>query len=208
LALRLTALLVTAVVAYVGVTGLQVALAAGRDQRAAADVIVVLGAAQYDGRPSPVFRARLDHALTLYRQGVAPSIAVTGGQRPEDRVTEATAARNYLFDHGVPEEAILRVPEGSSTWESLSATALALRQRGLTDVVLVSDPPHALRTKLIGEGLGLSVQLSPTPTSPAGLETVLRQAARETAAVALGRLLGHRRLADLDRRLAAGRAQS
>lgn len=199
LGLRLLCLVVVITLAYVAFTGLQVIAAAREDERAPADVIVVLGAAQYDGRPSPVFRARLDHALELYREGVAPLILVTGGQRPDDRLTEATAARNYLFNQGVPEEAILRVPEGSNTWESLSAAALVLRNRDLMDVVLVSDPPHALRTELIASGFGLSVQLSPTHTSPAGRETVMRQTARETAAVALGRLVGHRRLANFNR---------
>lgn len=196
-------LAVAVAVVYVGVTAAQVWAAGSADQREPADVIVVLGAAQYDGRPSPVFQARLDHALLLHEQGVAPYVAVTGGKQPDDRWTEASAAYNYLTDRGVGDAAILRIPDGRGTWESLAATARILRERGLERVTLVSSPTHALRTKVIAEDLGLTAQVSPAQADPAGFRRRVRDGARETAAVAIGRLVGHRRLANLDRMLAA-----
>ena len=106
---------------YLSVTFVQVWRAARRDDARPSDAIVVLGAAQYDGRPSPVLAARLDHAIDLYDDGIAPVIVVTGGRQPGDRFTEATAAANYLHDHGVPDDAILRETTGRSSWESLDA---------------------------------------------------------------------------------------
>jgi uncharacterized SAM-binding protein YcdF (DUF218 family) len=201
--LKVTGLVIALAVAYLGLTAGQVLAAANTDQREAADAIVVLGAAQYDGRPSPVFQSRLDHALLLYRSGVAPAIAVTGGKQPDDRWTEASVAYNYLAERGVGDAAILRIPDGVDTWESLAATARILRERGLDRVVLVSSPMHALRTKVIATELGLSAQISPTRSDPAGAQRRLRSGARETVAVAVGRLVGHRRLANLNRLLLA-----
>ncbi len=192
LALVLLALL------YLGVTAAQVVQASARDERGPADAIVVLGAAQYDGTPSPVFAARLDHALALWEEGAATTIAVTGGGQPGDTRTESSAAADYLLVRGVPESALLREVDAQTTYESLSATARLLRARDLERVVLVSDPTHALRTELIAEQLGLDAQVSPTRTSPAGTQTLLRQGARETLAVAVGRLVGHRRLPVLE----------
>ena len=97
---------------YIGITFVQVWLASRHDGAKAADAIVVLGAAQYDGRPSPVLTARLDHALDLWKQGLAPVIVVTGGKRPGDRFTEATASANYLLERGVPDDKILREVQG------------------------------------------------------------------------------------------------
>ena len=99
-----------------------------RTQRGPSDAIVVLGAAQYDGRPSPVLAARLDHALELYDDGVAPMIVVTGGRQPGDRFTEATASATYLHEHGVPDAAILRETTGRSSWESLAAAGAVPRR--------------------------------------------------------------------------------
>ena len=196
-ALRIAVVVVLIAVIYVGITAVQVYAAGRRDERAPADAVVVLGAAQYDGRPSPVFQARLDHALALYAERVAPQVVVTGGKQASDRVTEAFTAYDYLRDRGVPDDALLVVTDGRDTWESLAATARVLDERGLRRVVLVSDPTHALRTQVIAESLGLHAQVSPTDTSPAGSATRLRQTARETVAVALGRIVGHRRLANL-----------
>ena len=131
---------------YLSVTFFQVWRAAGSDEPAPSDAIVVLGAAQYDGTPSPVLAARLDHALDLYDDGVAPMIVVTGGRQPGDRFTEATAGATYLHAHGVPDDAILRETSGRSSWESLAAAAQFLKDKDMTRVVLVSDPyprgPH------------------------------------------------------------------
>ena len=126
------------VAAYLAGTFLQVWFAAGRDDAPKrAEAIVVLGAAQYNGRPSPVLRARLDHALMLYRAGVAPMIIVTGGRQPGDRTTEASASASYLMAHGVPDARLRREVQGTNTWESLAATARFLRRDGVRDVVLV-----------------------------------------------------------------------
>lgn len=201
-ALRLAGLLVAVGLVYLGMTGLQVWGAGRLDERAPADAIVVLGAAQYDGRPSPVLAARLDHALALYQQGVAPYVVVTGGRRPGDRWTEASTAYNHLARRGVPDAALLRITEGSDTWQELAATDLALTERGLDRVVLVSSPSHALRTRVVAEELGLRAQVSPTRSDPADRGTDLGETAQETAAVAVGRLVGHRRLANLNRQLA------
>jgi uncharacterized SAM-binding protein YcdF (DUF218 family) len=183
---------------YIGITFVQVWLASRHDGATAADAIVVLGAAQYDGRPSPVLTARLDHALDLWKQGLAPIIVVTGGKRPGDRFTEATASANYLIDHGVPDAQILREVQGTSSWESLAAAARILRERGLSEVILVSDPYHALRIGGIARELGLTAHVSPTRTSPIGGGAAFKHMVKETGAVALGRIVGYRRLLRLE----------
>jgi uncharacterized SAM-binding protein YcdF (DUF218 family) len=185
-------LLVVAVVliGYYLVTFVQVWRAAESDDRRRSEAIVVLGAAQYDGVPSSVFAARLDHAADLYRDGVAPTVVVTGGRQPGDRFTEASAGASYLHDEGVPDEAILRETTSSNSWESLSASARFLQARGIDRVVLVSDPFHSLRIDLIADELGFDAVTSPTPTSPiSGFDEFLRYAA-EALKVAVGRIFG------------------
>ncbi len=118
-------------------------MAARRDDARKADAIIVLGAAEFDGRPSAILAARLDHAIDLYRRGIAPVVVVTGGKQPGDRFTEAGVGAAYLHDRRVPESAILRETTGRSSWESLAAAARFLKQRHLTNVVLVSDPYHS-----------------------------------------------------------------
>lgn len=198
---RIASVVVLCLVAYIGVTAVQVWATSRRDERGPAEAIIVLGAAQYDGAPSPVFRARLDHALELWRAGVAPIVSVTGGGRPGDRSTEARAAAEYLLARGMSDEDILREVDARNTWESLAATARFLRPRGLDRVVLVSDPSHMHRIATIAEDVGLDADVSPTRTSPTVGLAALRQGARETVAVAAGRLVGHRRLTNLDRLL-------
>lgn len=183
---------------YVGVTFVQVWMASRHDGATNADAIVVLGAAQYDGRPSPVLEARLDHALELWQQGLAPLIVVTGGKRQGDRFTEATASANYLLQHGVPDAQILREVQGTSSWESLAAAARILRERGLNEVILVSDPYHALRIGGIADELGLNAHVSPTHTSPISGGSELKHMVKETGAVAVGRIIGYRRLLSLE----------
>jgi uncharacterized SAM-binding protein YcdF (DUF218 family) len=181
-------------VAYVGVTFLQVWQASGRDGARDAQAIVVLGAAQYDGRPSPALEKRLDHALALYEQGRAPMVVVTGGRQTGDRFTEATAGYNYLRRHGVPDDAIRKEVQGRTTYESLAAVARFLRTEDVDDVVLVSGPAHAKRLAGIADSVGLHAAISPSDGSPD-----LRSLVRETAAVSAGRLVGYRRLERLDR---------
>lgn len=136
------------------------------DQRYAADAIVVLGAAQYDGRPSPVFQARLDHGAELYREGWAALIVVTGGIVPGDRVSEATAGRRYLLGLGIPTDSIVVQAEGRSTAGSMDAVAGWLRGQGHDRVLLVSDPFHLARLRFEARRLGLDAWTSPTATSP------------------------------------------
>ena len=189
----LAAVVVVALVYYL--VGLyQVWRSARSDEARAADAIVVLGAAQYDGRPSPVLAARLDHALALWEQGYAPRIVVTGGKQEGDRFTEATASAEYLMSRGVPDSAILREVQGSSTWESLAATARILRNRGLESVLVVSDPYHSLRARETARELGLDAHASPTSTSPVQGWAEWKRMLREAAGVSLARFIGYRRL--------------
>jgi len=176
-------------VVYVGFTFIQVLVASGRDQRETVDAIVVLGAAQYDGAPSPVLAGRLDHAYELWLDGVAPLVVTTGSNQEGDRFTEGFAGFEYLRFEGIPEDELLVITDGSSTWEQLAATARQLRARDLDSVVMVSDPYHTLRLTQIASEVGLSATVSSTEGSAS-----LRQLVRETAAVSLGRILGYRRV--------------
>jgi uncharacterized SAM-binding protein YcdF (DUF218 family) len=197
LAFKILAAVRAALVLYRGITFVQVGRAARRDEARPTEAIVVLGAAQYQGRPSPVLRARLDHAVALWRRRLAPVIVVTGGRQPGDRFTEATAAANYLLARGVPDQAVLREVSGLSSWQSLAATATFLRERDIRRVLLVSDPFHSYRIGAIAEELGLDAHTSPTRNSPIGGTTEARYMLRETAAVALGRVIGFRREAGI-----------
>jgi uncharacterized SAM-binding protein YcdF (DUF218 family) len=158
-------------------SGLAVAIVAGlasfriwqqgdRDEQRAVDAIVVLGAAQYDGQPSPVFEARLDHAVRLWRDGLAEAFVVTGGKLPGDRTTEAAVARRYAIDHDVPADAIFGEDEGHNTLASLRAVAAEMQRRGMDSALFISDPTHMLRVLRIAEDLGIEAYGSPTPTSP------------------------------------------
>ena len=137
-----------------------------RDDQRPAGAIVVLGAAQYDGRPSAVFAARLDHAVKLYLAGTAPWLVVTGGKLPGDRTTEAAVARAYALERGVPPDRILMEDTGRSTLESLRSVGVILRQEGIHDAVFVSDRTHMLRVLRMARDQGITAYGSPTPTSP------------------------------------------
>lgn len=187
---RLALVVVGLGLVYAAATTVQVWWMSRSDDRRPAEAIVVLGAAQYNGRPSPVLEARLDHALELWREGVAPLVVVTGGNQPGDLFTEATAAAAYLGARGVPDSAVRREVQGTSSYESLAATARFLRAEGVDDVVLVSDGLHAARIDAIADELGLDATVSPVP--PTGTEWT--RLARESAGVAVGRLIGFRRL--------------
>lgn len=197
LAVRIGAIVLASTLFYLAVTFVQVWQAAGRDQSRKVQAIVVLGAAQYDGRPSPVLRARLDHTVDLYRRGLARNVVVTGGKQQGDRVTEATVSADYLTRHGVPESAILREVQGRSSWQQLAAAATFLKRRGITKVLLVSDGFHAARIGAIAHELGLDGYTSPAPGSPIHGVGKLPYVGRETLAVAAGRLLGFRRMAGI-----------
>ena len=131
-----------------------------------ADAILVLGAAQYNGRPSPVLRARLDHALELYRQGLAPRLVFTGGVGAGDSLSEGEVARRYAEEHGVPPEAILLEREGTTSAESVSAAAALMRARGLESALVVSDPFHMLRLELLARRAGIRPYRAPAQGSP------------------------------------------
>lgn len=186
-----SAALVAVVVMYVGVTAGQVWWASRQDDGRPAAAIVVMGAAQWNGVPSPVLARRLDHAADLYAQGVAPVVIVTGGKQVGDRVTQGYAGYRYLRSKGVPDEAIKVEVDGTNSFEELSASAGILRRAGAgDDVVIVTDRYHALRAQEIAEEVGLRAGVSPTGTTGS-----VGQYARETVAVAIGRIVSFRRLA-------------
>ena len=176
-------------VAYLAVTYFQVWNTSRADDARPADAIVVLGAAQYSGTPSPALAGRLDHALALYDEGMAPLVVVTGGGQEGDITTEAKTGYDYLRDRGVPDEAILLEVDGTSTYESLRAAKRFLQPRNVDDVILVSDPSHSHRARDIAEEVGLVAVVSPT-----GAPTTTSQLVRETGAVAAGQLITYRRL--------------
>lgn len=136
------------------------------DQRYSADAIVILGAAQYNGRPSPVLQARLDHGAELFREGWAEQIVVTGGIVAGDRMSEATAGQRYLVSIGIPPEDVVVQAEGRNTAGSMDAVAAWLLGEGRDRVILVSDPFHLARLRLEARRLGLEAYTSPTTTSP------------------------------------------
>ena len=159
------------------------------DQARNVDAIVVMGAAQYDGRPSPVLAARLDQVVELWNEGYAPLIITSGYKQPGDRFTEAESSRNYLVDRGVPATAIVQVG-GTNSYETLREVRDAVRARGGESVLLVTDPYHSLRVRMISQELGLTAYVSPTRTSPVqGTDEFLREM-REAAGVAVGRIIG------------------
>lgn len=131
-----------------------------------AQAIVVLGTAQYNGWPGPVFQSRLDHALQLYWDGYAPYLVVTGGKQPGDGYTEAEAAQAYLMNAGVPASNIIMENEAHSTWESMQNVAAILEPQGITDVILVSDGFHLYRSRMMANDVGLTSAGSPAPDSP------------------------------------------
>jgi uncharacterized SAM-binding protein YcdF (DUF218 family) len=164
--------LLTAAVIYT-IALLLVLVVSQQDQRVPSDAIVVLGAAQYNGRPSPVFRARLDHALQLYREGLAPRIVVTGGVGRGDTTSEAIAGRQYLLARKVPPESVVAQPQGRSTQASMTAVAEWLETTRLKRVTLVSDPFHMFRLRLEARRTRLDAHTSPTESSPISDNPVL-----------------------------------
>jgi uncharacterized SAM-binding protein YcdF (DUF218 family) len=156
-----------------------------------ADLIIVLGAAQYDGTPSPVFQGRLDHAVLLYQQGRADSVMVVGGRAPGDTTTEAQAGRDYLVSQGVPAGSALAEPVGRSTYESLVGAAKYMNGHGMQSAFLVSDPWHNARITRMASDLGIQGYASATWTSAATSEdTRFTGYARETLAYVYYRVFG------------------
>jgi uncharacterized SAM-binding protein YcdF (DUF218 family) len=147
-------------------TAMHIEQQATREDARPADVIVILGAAEYRGKPSPVLKARLDHGLELYREKKAPLILTTGGAGGDPVYTEGSVGRDYLVRHGVPSEAILVEMEGDSTMYSTAAAAEIMRRMGLKSCIVVSDGYHIFRAKKMLEAQGIQVYGSPRPTQP------------------------------------------
>ena len=183
-------------VAYFAVSFWQVWSTGRSDEARNVDAIVVMGAAQYDGRPSPQLAARLDHVVDLWGDGFAPQVIVTGGNQEGDRFTEASASARYLVDRGVPESAIVQEDAGSTTHDSL-VRARSLVGDSVETVLVVTDPYHALRSRLTAEEVGFTAYVSPTPASVVRGTTELRRELAEAAGVAVGRIIGFERLSGL-----------
>jgi uncharacterized SAM-binding protein YcdF (DUF218 family) len=163
-----------------------------QDSHRAADAIVVLGAAQFDGQPSKIFAARLAHARTLLQNGVAPRIVTVGGSRPGDRFTEAQAGANWLTARGIAKADVVVVGQGGDTLSSMRAAATSFAQHGWRSAVLVTDPWHSLRSRSIADDLGIRAQTSPSRTGPAvhSRGTEVRYVLREATAYLYYRLFG------------------
>jgi uncharacterized SAM-binding protein YcdF (DUF218 family) len=155
------------------------------------DVILVLGAAQYGGEPSPVFRGRLDHAALLFDRGFAERVMVLGAGQPGDRFTEAEAGASYLFSAGIASEAVAISPRGQTTYQSLAAAAEVMEEQGWDSAFLVSDPWHNLRMRRMARDLGIEGYVSATWHSAAESQaTRLQGYARETFAYLYYRVFG------------------
>ena len=185
---RILASIVLALVAIVLGTAGRVWWVARQDDHPRSDAIVVLGASQFDGRPSAVFKARLDHAKTLYDEHVAPRIVTVGGGAPGDRFTEAQAGATYLRSKGVTDVVVVGV--GRDTLQSLKALKVEYDKHGWKTGVLVTDPWHSLRSRRMATDLGIKASTSPSRSGPANASrgTELRYIARETAAYLYYRL--------------------
>lgn len=195
---RVLALLALLIVVYGAATFADVWLTSRRSFPADGDTIgaavepgvaLVLGAAQYNGEPSPVLRQRLDLAVSLFQSGLVDKVVVTGGGQTGDATTEAKASYDYLRAQGVPDERVLLEVQGTSTYESLAAAHRFLAAEGVTAVVLVTDRFHARRSLLVAEEVGFEAEVALTPPAAS-----IRRLIHESAAVAVGRVIGFRRL--------------
>ena len=184
----------SAVVAW-GVSFVSVMVWGARDMASPADAIVVLGAAQYAGRPSPVLKARLDHAISLWKRGLAPRLVLTGGKGVGDTISEAAVGRRYVIRAGVADSAVLLENEGRTTSASIEAVADIMQEERLKKAILVSDPFHMLRLQILAQRFGVKSVTSPTRTSPISanrleaLAYVLSESLKVPATIVL-RILG------------------
>ena len=186
---RLVSLIVLVALVVVGGTAATVWWTARQDDRPKSDVILVLGASQFDGRPSSVFKARLQHARELYEEGVAPRVITVGGGRPGDRTTEAEAGAAFLRARDVE---ALPVPEGRNTLQSVRAVEEVMQDNGWETAVLVTDPWHSLRSRSMARDAGIDAETSPTRAGPSVRTrgTQVRYIARETLAFLYWKALG------------------
>jgi uncharacterized SAM-binding protein YcdF (DUF218 family) len=191
--LRGLALVVLVIVVYLVVTLVQVYLTGREYDPHRAGAIVVMGAAQYDGVPSPALKARLDEALTLYRRHDAPLLVTTGSKQPGDRYTEAQSGARYLETMGVPPDAVVQAG-GNDSWQNLSDAAALLHLRGMHTALIVTDPFHEDRSLAIATDVGLSPSPTPTHSSPITGWSTVPYYAKETIGVAVGRIIGYQYL--------------
>jgi uncharacterized SAM-binding protein YcdF (DUF218 family) len=173
---------VGALLLFFGVTGSRIVRAAAESPAEKADVIAVFGAAEYAGRPSPVYRARLDHAYELFQKGMAPVVITTGGSAQDPDFSEGGVGRDYLLRRGVPEQALIAETQGSDTAQSAARVANIMRANGMKSCIAVSDAYHVFRIRALLEHEGVQVELAPRPESrPRSLserfEAVMREAA-------------------------------
>jgi uncharacterized SAM-binding protein YcdF (DUF218 family) len=186
------------VLLYVLSAAASVWLAADRDERRPVQAILVMGAAQYNGRPSPALQQRLDHALTLYKERHARLIIVTGGKGKGDTTTEASVSAKYLIAKGVPDARIRREVQGKDSYESIAAARRFLADEDVSTVLIVTSGFHAARVKAVANEVGFTPYVSPVPSANS---PPLDRMLTETAAVAIGRLLGYRRVTRFTRNL-------
>ena len=186
---RVVKYLLLAVLVYLGVTAYQVWRTGQRYEPRAAGAIVVMGAAQYNGVPSPDLRARLEQASLLWHQHYSSSIMVTGSKEPGDVYTEAQASARYLESVGVPAGDIMQAG-GRNSWDNLSEAAPTLIARGDTTVLVVTDKFHMARSLAIASSVGLTPYATPTQYSPITGLSAVPYYAKETLGVAVGRVIG------------------
>lgn len=163
--LLLLLLVLGALLLFFGITGSRIVRAAGESPGKKADVIIVFGAAEYSGRPSPVYRARLDHGYELFEKGMAPVVVTTGGAAQDPEFSEGGVGRDYLLRRGVPEQALIAETQGSDTAQSASRVANIMRANGMHSCIAVSDVYHVFRIRALLEHEGVQVELAPRPES-------------------------------------------
>lgn len=186
--LRAAVLVAVLLVGYVGTTFVDIWYATRRSADGEASAALVLGAAQYNGTPSPVLVRRLDEAANLYNSGRVDMIVVTGGQQEGDVTTEAKAGYDYLRRQGIPDGDLRLEVQGDSTYTSMAAAARFLRNERIDDVILVTDAYHTRRVELIAEEVGLVAEVSAVGDAD------FNELMRETVAISVGRVVGFRRL--------------
>jgi uncharacterized SAM-binding protein YcdF (DUF218 family) len=190
---RIISLVLSVIILYFGVTFVQIWLTGHDHSTTKAQAILVFGTTEDNGVPSPELKARLDHALDLYREHRAPWMVVTGGNRPGDNFTESGVSRTYLELHGVPKADILQ-GFGSDTWQNVSTAMSAMKAHGIITVITVTDPFHEYRAMAISSSHGLKPVPSPVPNSPTIKHSLWKFYLKETFDVGVGRIVGYGRL--------------
>ena len=179
---------------YVGLTVFEVWRVGRTQSTAQVDAIVVMGAAQYDGVPSPLLKARLMHAFDLWEQKIAPRIVLTGGNKPGDRYTEASASAIFLRQQGVPQEELLQESLSRSTYEALRNVRDLVKNdanfAGIERIVIVTDPFHELRSRLTAQEMNFEATTSSSSNSPIAGNSAFKKHVKEGVGIALARVIG------------------